>query len=168
MTKHAGLFARMVYLHALSTAGRCKNPAEARDVKEVGFLLKQPQESQDPKSYLDFQDPLFTDSVCFWRTSLWNGYREEAGLATHPFDIKALGKAMSRYTTIGTKLSLKHLDGLYQRPVDYDDSPPTRSPPSVWIVEFSKCVAIGYSSSSTTDGPEDVKDVCRTMARSCT
>ena len=36
VNRHTGLFSRMVYLHALATAGRCKNPADAQDVKEVG------------------------------------------------------------------------------------------------------------------------------------
>ena len=145
VNKHTGLFARMIYLHALATAGRCKNPAEAQDVKEVGFLLEQPQ---DPRGYLSFQDPLFTDSVSFWRTSLWDGYKEEAGLATYSFDMKALGKAMSRYTTVGTNFSLKHLDGLYKTPYSGEDTP-IKSPPSVWTVEFSECVAIALRAQRT-------------------
>ena len=145
VNKHTGLFARMVYIHALATAGRCKNPAEAHDVKEVGFLIEQPQ---DPRGYLDFQDPLALDSVSFWRTSLWNGYKDEAGLATYSFDMKALGKAMSRYTTIGTNLSLKHLDGLYKSPVG-DDESPVRAPPSVWSADFSECVAIAVRAQRT-------------------
>ena len=145
VNKHTGLFARMIYLHALATAGRCKHPAEAHDVKEVGFLLEQPQ---DPRGYLRFGDPLFQDAVSFWRTSLWAGYEQEAGLSTYSFDMAALGKALARYTTIGTNLSLRHLAGLFKAPVA-DDEPKERSPPSVWTQEFSECVAIAIRSQRT-------------------
>ena len=142
VNKHTGLFARMIYLHALATAGRCENPAEAHDVKEVGFLLEQPE---DPRGYLRFGDPLYQDAVSFWRTSLWSGYEQEAGLSTYSFDMAALGKALARYTTIGTNLSLRHLAGLFKAPVG-DDEPKERSPPSVWTQEFSECVAIAIRS----------------------
>ena len=138
VNKHTGLFARMIYLHALASAGRCKFPADAGDVREVGFLLEQPR---DPRGYLHFEDALAKDSVSFWRTSMWLCYAEEAGLSSYNFDMSSLGKALSRHTTIGTNLPLRHLDGLQGR-IQRDALAPVPAPPSVWSKEFSQNVAI--------------------------
>ena len=138
VNRHTGLFVKMIYLHALATAGRCKRPADSSDIKEVGFLLEQPR---DPRGYLLFSDPLTQDSVSFWRTSLWEGYEAEAGLTTYTFDMSSLGKALKRHTTVGTNLPLRHLDGLRGR-IQRDPHPPLPSPPSVWTREFSENVAI--------------------------
>ncbi|CAE7642041.1 RE2 [Symbiodinium sp. CCMP2456] len=136
--RHTGLFAKMVYLHALATAGRCAYPSEPGDFKEVGFMLEQPR---DPRGYLLFSDPLAVDAVSFWRTSLWILYAEEAGLSTFSFDMSSLGKALSRQTTVGTNLPLRQIDGLKGRVQD-DPYPPVRAPPSVWTREFSEIVSI--------------------------
>ncbi|CAE7671933.1 GIP, partial [Symbiodinium sp. CCMP2456] len=138
VNKHTGLFVRMIYLHALATAGRCTFPPEPNDVKEVGFLLEQPR---DPRSYMLFTDPLAKDSVSFWRTGLWIQYKEEAGLSTFSFDMSSLGKALSRQTTVGTNLPLRHLHGLRGR-IQRDAQPAVRAPPSVWTKEFSEVVSI--------------------------
>ena len=53
----------------------------------------------------------------------------------------ALGKALSRQTTIGTNLQLRHLQGLRGR-IQLDAHEPERAPPSVWTREFSEQVAI--------------------------
>ena len=108
VNRHTGVFVRMIYLHSLATAGKCVYPSEPGEVKEVGFMLEQPR---DPRAYLSFSNPLATDSVSFWRTSLWTQYAEEAGLVMHSFDMSSLGKALSRHTTIGTNLPLRHLHG---------------------------------------------------------
>ena len=118
--RHTGLFVKMIYLHALATAGRCVYPAEPNDNKEVGFMLEQPR---DPQTYLLYSNPLTADCTSFWRTSLWEGYSDEAGLSTVSFDMSTLGKALSRQTTLGTNLPLKHLDGLKGRVQD-DPYPP--------------------------------------------
>ena len=138
VNRHTGLFVKMIYLHALATAGRIRHPAESGDVREVGFMLEQPK---DPRSYLLYTDPLAQDSVSFWRTSLWEAYAEEAGLSTFSFDMSSLGKALIRHTTVGTNLPLRHLDGLKGR-LQPDPYPPERAPPSVWTREFSEVVAI--------------------------
>ncbi|CAE7228639.1 RE1, partial [Symbiodinium sp. CCMP2456] len=136
--RHTGLFAKMIYLHALATAGRCAYPSEPGDFKEVGFMLEQPR---DPRGYLLFSDPLAVDAVSFWRTSLWILYAEEAGLSTFSFDMSSLGKALSRQTTVGTNLPLRQIDGLKGRVQD-DPYPPEHAPPSVWTREFSEIVSI--------------------------
>ncbi|CAE7233632.1 GIP, partial [Symbiodinium sp. CCMP2456] len=59
VNKHTGLFAKMIYLHALATAGRCEYPGEPGDLKEVGFMLEQPR---DPRRYLQLTDPLAEDA----------------------------------------------------------------------------------------------------------
>ena len=146
VSKHTGLFVKMIYLHALATAGRCVYPSTPHEVKEVGFLLEQPS---DPRSYLLYTDLLAKDSVSFWRTSLWNLYAEEAGLTTYTFDMSSLGKALIRHTTIGTNLPLRQLQGLRGRVQD-DPYPPQRAPPSVWTREFSELVAIAVRDQRTS------------------
>ena len=37
VSRHTGLFVKMIYLHALATAGRCVYPSAPNEVKEVGF-----------------------------------------------------------------------------------------------------------------------------------
>ena len=138
VNKHTGYFAKMIFLHALATAGRCKFSPGPGDVREVGFLLEQPR---DPRGYLLFSDPLYQDSSSFWRTPMWFHYAEEAGLTTYTFDMSSLGKKLARHTTIGTNLPLRHLDGLRGR-VQLDPLPPEAAPPSVWTREFSENVAI--------------------------
>ncbi|CAE7421078.1 Eef1g [Symbiodinium sp. CCMP2592] len=142
VNRHTGMYAKMLYLHSLATAGRCKWPAEPSDVKEVGLMIEQPS---DPRSYLNYNHPLAQDSVSFWRTPMWEVYAEEAGLATYSFDMSSLGKALERHTTIGTNLPLRHLDGLKGRVQD-DPFPPERASPSVWSREFSEVVAIAVRS----------------------
>ncbi|CAE7334262.1 RE1 [Symbiodinium sp. KB8] len=138
VNKHTGYFAKMIFLHALATAGRCKFSPGPGDVREVGFLLEQPR---DPRGYLLFSDPLYQDSCSFWRTPMWFHYAEEAGLTTYSFDMSSLGKKLARHTTVGTNLPLRHLDGLRGR-VQLDPLPPEAAPPSVWSREFSENVAI--------------------------
>ena len=92
MSRHTGLFVKMIYLHALASAGRCVFPGGPHEVKEVGFLLEQPS---DPRTHLLYSDPLAKDSVSFWRTSLWTQYAEEAGLTSYSFDMSSLGKALN-------------------------------------------------------------------------
>eukprot|EP00439_Symbiodinium_sp_Y106_P047434 s2867_g6.t1 len=146
VNKHTGFFVKMIFLHALATAGRCKFPAEAGDVREVGFMLEQPR---DPRGYLRFGHPLYQDSVSFWRTPMWEAYAEEAALSSYSFDMSSLGKALSRQTTIGTNLPLRFLDGLRGR-IQHDALPPERAPPSVWSKEFSEVVAIAIRAQRQT------------------
>ncbi|CAE7201042.1 RE1 [Symbiodinium microadriaticum] len=54
VNKHTGYFAKMIFLHALATAGRCKFSPGPGDVREVGFLLEQPR---DPRGRVQL-DPL--------------------------------------------------------------------------------------------------------------
>ncbi|CAE7460417.1 TY5A [Symbiodinium sp. CCMP2456] len=138
VNRHTSLFVKMIYIHALATAGRCVYPPEPNDVKEVGFMLEQPR---DPRTYLSFSHPLVEDSVSFWRTGLWIQYAEEAGLTTYSFDMSSLGKALARHTTVGTNLPLRHLHGLRGR-IQRDAQPPVKAPPSVWTKEFSETVSI--------------------------
>ena len=106
--------------------------------REVGFMLEHPR---DPRGYLKFQDPLYPDVVSLWRTSLWTEYALEAGLNTYSFDMAGLGKTFTRHTTIGTNLSLRHLDGLRLR--WHSDGPvPERSPACVWPQEFREHVTL--------------------------
>ena len=138
VNRETQLLTRMIYLHALSTAGRLRARLTPECRREVGFLLEHPQ---DPRGYLKFQDPLYPDVVSFWRTSLWTEYALEAGLSTYSFDMAALGKAFARHTTVGTNLSLRHLNGLRQR--WHSGGPvPERSPACVWPSEFLEHLTI--------------------------
>ena len=138
VNRETQLIARMIYLHAPSTAGRLAAEKEPSCVKEVGFMLEHPR---DPRGYLKFGDPLYPGVVSLWRTSLWTEYALEAGLHTYSFDMAALGKYYTRFTTCGTNLSLGHLNGLRQR--WYTDGPvPEKSPSCVWTTEFMEHVVI--------------------------
>ncbi|CAE7486493.1 GIP [Symbiodinium sp. CCMP2592] len=138
VNRETQLLTRMIYLHALASAGRIRAVPAPDAKREVALLLEHPR---DPRGYLKFQDPLYGDVVSFWRTSLWLEYALEAGLNTYSFDMAAYGKAFSRHTTIGTNLAMKHINGLRAR--WHTDGPATeRSPPSVWTTEFYEQVVI--------------------------
>ncbi|CAE7231746.1 RE2 [Symbiodinium sp. CCMP2456] len=126
------LLTRMIYLHALSMAGRLRATTGVASNKEVAFLLEHPR---DPRGYLQFGDPLYPDVVSFWRTSLWTEYALEAGFHSYSFDTAAFGKAYTRHTTIGTNLQLKHLDGLRMK-WHAGAADPDRTPACVWPNEF--------------------------------
>ncbi|CAE7453194.1 TY5A [Symbiodinium sp. CCMP2592] len=132
------LLTRMIYLHALATAGRMRASSSPDAVKNVAFMLEHPR---DPRGYLKYQDPLYNDVVSFWRTPLWTEYALEAGFNSYHFDMAAFGKAFTRHTTIGTNLPLKHLNGLRAK-WRSDDQAPERSPPSVWTSEFYEQVVL--------------------------
>ncbi|CAE7623069.1 unnamed protein product [Symbiodinium sp. CCMP2592] len=138
VNRETQLITRMVYLHALATAGRTRANYDPTVSREVAFLLEHPR---DPRGYLKFQDPLYPDVVSLWRTSLWSEYALEAGLHAYNFDMAALGKAYTRHTTIGTNLHLRHLDGLRLR--WHSDGPaPERAPACVWPQEFYEHLVI--------------------------
>ncbi|CAE7238296.1 unnamed protein product [Symbiodinium sp. CCMP2592] len=118
VNRETKLLVRMLYLHALATAGRLRSNVEPDSSKEVAFMLEHPR---DPRGYLKFGDPLYPDVVSFWRTSLWSEYALEAGLNSYNFDMAAFGKEYTRHTTLGTNLELRHLDGLRRR--YYSDGP---------------------------------------------
>ncbi|CAE7254018.1 unnamed protein product [Symbiodinium sp. CCMP2592] len=138
VNRETQLLTRMIYLHALSTAGRVRSSLTPEFRKEVAFLLEHPR---DPRGYLKYQDPLYPDVVSFWRTTLWTEYAMEAGLSTHCFDMAALGKAFTRHTTLGTNLAMKHLNGLRLR-WHSDGPPPVRAPACVWPAEFWEHVVL--------------------------
>ena len=132
VNRETQLLTRMIYLHALATAGRVRANPDPESRREVGFMLEHPR---DPRGYLKFQDPLFPDVVSFWRTSLWSEYAMEAGLHTFSFDMAAMGKAFARHTTLGANLPLRHLNGMRMR--WHADGPvPEKSPACVWPQEF--------------------------------
>ncbi|CAE7696193.1 unnamed protein product [Symbiodinium microadriaticum] len=84
VNRESQLLVRMIYLHALATAGRLTNNKDHAASREVGFMLEHPR---DPRGYLAFGDPLYPGVVSFWRTSLWSEYALEAGLQTYSFDM---------------------------------------------------------------------------------
>ena len=138
VNKQTQLMVRMLYLHSLATAGRLRANHEPGLSREVAFMLEHPR---DPRGYLKFGDPLYPDVVSFWRTPLWSEYALEAGLHLYNFDMAALGKAFTRHTTVGTNLSLRHLDGLRMR--YHSDGPvPTKAPACVWPTEFMEHLVI--------------------------
>ncbi|CAE7750140.1 GIP [Symbiodinium sp. CCMP2592] len=145
VNRETQLIARMLYLHALSTAGRLRADLEPDAPKEVAFMLEHPR---DPRGYLKFGDPLYPDVVSFWRTSLWSEYALEAGLSSYNLDMAALGKAFTRHTTLGTNLPLRHLDGLRMR--YHSDGPiAERTPACVWPTEFFEHLVIALRSWGT-------------------
>ena len=132
VNRETKLVVRMLYLHALATAGKLAHNQDHTCPREVAFMLEHPR---DPRGYLKFDDPLYPGVVSLWRTSLWMEYALEAGLNTYSFDMAALGRAYTRFTTCGTNLALSKLDGLRSR--WYFDGPvPEKGPPGVWPTEF--------------------------------
>ena len=110
VTHDTALFVKMIYLHALATAGRCANQPDPEESKEVGFLLEQPQ---DPRGFLPWDHELFNEVVSFWRSDLWMKYSQEAGLDVYTLDQGALGHPRRKPTSLGTNLRLlSSVDGL--------------------------------------------------------
>ena len=108
--KDTSLFVRMIYLHALATAGRVIAQPGPEQQREVSFLLEQPQ---DPREFLRWDHELYDEVVSFWRSDLWIGYANEAGLARYSVDQGAVGHFARKPTSLGTNLTmLSSLDGL--------------------------------------------------------
>ena len=108
--KDTALYVRMIYLHALSTAGKVvANPSPEQN-REVAFLLEQPR---DPQEYLPWDHELHARAVSFWRSGMWHSYAQEAGLAMYSLEQGALGHQTRKPTTLGTNLvALSYLNGV--------------------------------------------------------
>ena len=105
-----GLFARMLWLHALATAGRRVNPSIPRVSSLVAFLLEQPQEVA---RYMAPENPLVGEVPSWWSNPMWLSYADEAGLFEVDFNQGPLGHVSDKPTTVGTNLpDLRDLQGL--------------------------------------------------------
>ena len=105
-----GLFARMLWLHALATAGRRVNPSIPRVSSLVAFLLEQPQEVA---RYMPPENPLVGEVPSWWSNPMWLSYADEAGLFEVDFNQGPLGHVSDKPTTVGTNLpDLRDLQGL--------------------------------------------------------
>ena len=105
-----GLFARMLWLHALATAGRRVNPSTPRMSSLVAFLLEQPQEVA---RYMAPENPLVGEVPSWWSNPMWLSYADEAGLFEVDFNQGPLGHVSDKPTTVGTNLpDLRDLQGL--------------------------------------------------------
>ena len=96
-----GLFARMLWLHALATAGRRVNPSIPRVSSLVAFLLEQPQEVA---RYMAPENPLVGEVPSWWSNPMWLSYADEAGLFEVDFNQGPLGHVSDKPTTVGTNL----------------------------------------------------------------
>ena len=105
-----GLFARMLWLHALATAGRRVNPSIPRMSSLVAFLLEQPQEVARDMAP---ENPLVGEVPSWWSNPMWLSYADEAGLFEVDFNQGPLGHVSDKPTTVGTNLpDLRDLQGL--------------------------------------------------------
>ena len=105
-----GLFARMLWLHALATAGRRVNPSIPRMSSLVAFLLEQPQEVA---RYMAPENPLVGEVPSWWSNPMWLSCADEAGLFEVDFNQGPLGHVSDKPTTVGTNLpDLRDLQGL--------------------------------------------------------
>ena len=95
-----GLFARMLWLHALATAGRRVNPSIPRMSSLVPFLLEQPQEVA---RYMAPENPLVGEVPSWWSNPMWLSYADEAGLFEVDFN-QGPGHVSDKPTTVGTNL----------------------------------------------------------------
>ena len=107
--RDTGLFARMLWLHALSTAGRRVHPNPSDGTSMVAFLLEQPSVEQ----HLASSHSAVGSAPSFWNTAWWQTYAEEAGLFEVHFRQGPLGHAGDKPTTVGTNSpDLRDLQGL--------------------------------------------------------
>ena len=105
-----GLFARMLWLHALATAGRRVNRPMPHLSSLVAFLLEQPQEVA---RYMALENPLVGEVPSWWPNPMWLSYADEAGLFEVDFNQGPLGHVSDKPTTVGTNLpDLRDLQGL--------------------------------------------------------
>ena len=105
-----GLFARVLWLHALATAGRRVNPSIPRMSSLVAFRLEQPQEVA---RYMAPENPLVGEVPSWWSNPMWLSYADEAGLFEVDFNQGPLGHVSDKPTTVGTNLpDLRDLQGL--------------------------------------------------------
>ena len=98
--RDTGLLARMLWLHALSTAGRRVHPNPSDGTSIVAFMLEQPSVEQHMAS----SHSAWGSVPSFWNTPLWQTYAEEAGLFEVHFRQGPLGHAGDKPTTVGTNL----------------------------------------------------------------
>ena len=105
-----GLFARMLWLHATSTAGRRVHRPQPHFSSMVAFLLEQPQQVE---RYMAPGNPLLGEVPSWWSNPMWLSYAAEAGLFEVDFNQGPLGHVSDKPTTIGTNLpDLRDLQGL--------------------------------------------------------
>ena len=108
--RHTGLCARMMWLHALSTAGRRVHHNPSDGTSMVAFMLEQPQSVEQ---HVVPGDCAVSSAPSFWNTTLWQTYADEAGLFEVRFRQGPLGHAGEKPTTVGTNLpDLRDLQGL--------------------------------------------------------
>ena len=108
--RHTGLCARMMWLHALSTAGRRVHHNPSDGTSMVAFMLEQPQSVEQ---HVVPDDCAVSSAPSFWNTTLWQAYADEAGLFEVSFRQGPLGHAGEKPTTVGTNLpDLRDLQGL--------------------------------------------------------
>ena len=98
--RDTGLLARMLWLHALYTAGRRVHPNPSDGTSMVAFMLEQPSVEQHMAS----SHSAWGSVPSFWNTPLWQTYAEEAGLFEVHFRQGPLGHAGDKPTTVGTNL----------------------------------------------------------------
>ena len=96
-----GLFARMLWLHATSTAGRHVHRPQPHFSSMVAFLLEQPQQVE---RYMAPGNPLLGEVPSWWSNPMWLSYAAEAGLFEVDFNQGPLGHVSDKPTTIGTNL----------------------------------------------------------------
>ncbi|CAE7255754.1 GIP [Symbiodinium sp. CCMP2592] len=107
--RDTGLYARMLWLHALSTAGRRVHPNPSNGTSMVAFMLEQPS----VEHHMASSHSAVGSAPSFWNTALWQAYAEEAGLFEVHFRQGPLGHAGDKPTTVGTNLpDLRDLQAL--------------------------------------------------------
>ena len=83
--RHTGLCARMMWLHALSTAGRRVHHNPSDGTSMVAFMLEQPQSVEQ---HVVPSDCAVSSAPSFWNTPLWQTYADEAGLFERCISVK--------------------------------------------------------------------------------
>ncbi|CAE7412998.1 GIP [Symbiodinium sp. CCMP2592] len=134
--RDTGLYARMLWLHALSTAGRRVHPNPSNGTSMVAFMLEQPS----VEHHMASSHSAVGSAPSFWNTALWQAYAEEAGLFEVHFRQGPLGHAGDKPTTVGTNLpDLRDLQALQGEVRQVCSSADNRVSP-VWAPGFVQAI----------------------------
>ena len=132
---------RMVWLHAVSEAGRLVNGPTCEKRRPVGFVVEHPEHEVEVIAH--------PSGTCFkpdsiWTTSIWKSYSEVGGLRMASFDQGMMGSNTRNPTTLGTNVD--HLLSLHElRQPEGEEVAAGGAPPHVWSPGMVRAVVIGLT-----------------------
>ena len=132
---------RMVWLHAVSEAGRLVNGPTCEKRRPVGFVIEHPEHEVEVIAHPS-GSCIKPDSI--WTTSIWKSYSEVGGLRMASFDQGMMGSNTRNPTTLGTNVD--HLLSLHElRQPEGEEVAADGAPPHVWSPGMVGAVVIGLT-----------------------